>query len=64
MKRPSKPNLEGERAIKEESRHIGWHEYQIADNVRRFVPVCDEADRAKRKQFWQKAWLWRLARFS
>jgi hypothetical protein len=56
MKQLSKPNFEEERAIKEERRRIGWHEYQIADDVHRFVPVCDELDRGKCKQFWKSNW--------
>lgn len=40
-----------------EGRHpIGWYEYQIADDVRRFVPLYSEQDKAKARLFWQNDW--------
>jgi hypothetical protein len=42
--------------LAEGSQPIGFYEYQIADDVRRYVPHYSEQDRAKAKQFWQKDW--------
>jgi len=35
---------------------IGWYEYQIADDIRRYVPLYDEVDRVRAKQFWKLDW--------
>jgi hypothetical protein len=34
---------------------IGFYEYQIADNVTRYVPIYEESDRIRAKQFQQKS---------
>jgi len=35
---------------------LGWYEYFIKDDVKRFVPIYSEADRSKIKQFWKLNW--------
>jgi hypothetical protein len=41
---------------REERPIIGYYEYQIADDVRRFVPLYEEADRVRAKNYWKKDW--------
>jgi hypothetical protein len=33
---------------------IGWDEYLVDDNIRRYVPICDGADRIRTIQFCKK----------
>jgi len=35
---------------------LSWFEYQVKDDVKRFVPIYNEQDRVKAKQFWKLNW--------
>jgi hypothetical protein len=35
---------------------IDWLEYQISDDVTRFIPIYSEADRKRVRQSWKLSW--------